>query len=46
MSIEISSRLFDGPHLIKEWSYLKYPILTIQNTNAGLKKLVLEVIFL
>jgi len=27
MSIEISSRLFDGPHLIKEWTPLNFPAI-------------------
>ncbi|MGZ7048497.1 MAG: hypothetical protein ACXVHO_00680 [Methanobacterium sp.] len=27
MSIEISKRLFDGPHLIKEWDPLNFPAI-------------------
>lgn len=27
MSIEISNRLFDGPHLIKEWNPLNFPAI-------------------
>lgn len=27
MSIEISNRLFDGPHLLKEWDPLNFPAI-------------------
>jgi len=27
MSIEISNRLFDGPHLLKEWTPLNFPAI-------------------
>lgn len=27
MSIEISKRLFDGPHLLKEWTPLNFPAI-------------------
>ena len=27
MSIKISNRLFDGPHLLKEWSPLNFPAI-------------------